>query len=138
MSAGCRSWLGWRPVSDEEFIEQVRRAVELQRRWRWALIALRVGYALVFIGVLVTFANRWAGLARVFDVFANRWIISSGFGVGLLLGLALGQIIYKLVFDLIFVFPSLRAEQLLLRYHDALLELSREDPESADDPRGGV
>lgn len=135
MSAGRRPWFRWGPVSDEEFIEQVRRSVELQRRWRWALIALRGGLAVVFIGVLLTFANQGANLARVFE---NQWIILSGFGVGLLLGLALGMIAHKVARDLIALLPSLRMEKLLLRYHDTLLELSREDPESTEDPRAIV
>lgn len=133
MNEGRRSWLQWGPVSDEEFIEQVRRAVELRRRW--ALIALRGGLALVFIGVLLTFANQGADLARVFE---NQWIVLSGFGVGLLLGLALGMIAHKVARDLIALLPSLRMEKLLLRYHDAFLELSREDLESSEDPRGNA
>lgn len=135
MRAGRRSWLWGKPTSDEEFIEQVRRAVELRRRWRWALIALRGGLALVFIGVLLTFANQGADLARVFE---NQWIVLSGFGVGLLLGLAIGLITHKVVRDLIALLPSLRMEKLLLRYHDAFLELSREDLESTEDPRANA
>lgn len=128
MSAGRRSRFQWEPVTDEEFIERIRREVEFHRRWRWAPITARGGFVLVFIGVLVAFPNQWAGLALVFDMFENRWIISNGFGVGLLLGLALGRRIYKLVFDVIFVFPSLRAKRLLPRFQDALPDPARADP----------
>ena len=121
---GRRSWLRSSPISDEEFVERIRRQVETHRRWRGALIALHGGLALCLIGLSIWAANQDTGLDQLFE---NRWIVFSGFGVGLLLGLVFGQVGYMIGCGLIAALLPPRTEQLLVRYHDAVAKLSDDD-----------
>ena len=110
------SWFRSKGVSDEEYVEQIRRQVEFHSRWRKTLITFYSGLALVFVvGLSVLIPNLIAGLVRL---FGNRWIVLSGFGVGSLLGGMIGQVGHQIGCQLVASISSLRTEKLLLRYHD--------------------
>lgn len=130
MAPERRSWLRSKPISDEEFVEQIRRQVAASRRWRGWLIALYSALGVAFVVLSISAANQ---AAELIQLFVNRWIVFSGFGIGLLLGLMLGQMGHKIGFGLVSALSSPRTEELLLQYHDRTVEFTCEDPELAEE-----
>jgi|GEM_PF-3576413 len=124
MRSTCWSWFRSKAVSDEEYVEQIRRQVDFHLRWRKTLITFYSGLALVFVimlSVLVPNLITW-----LVHMFGNRWIVSGGFGVGLLLGIMTGQVGHQIGCGLVASISSPRTERLLIQYHDAIETISEE------------
>ena len=112
------------PLSDEEYVSRIRRGVRLYERWRWWLAAF---YGAGFVGfcVLCVFAGHLvAGLGQL--VNAQQPALA-GLAIGAMIGLLVGGVGFKIVHGVGFAFSSLRTERLLLRYHDALADLARNE-----------
>jgi hypothetical protein len=134
MTQVSRSWLRSTPVSDEEFVERIRRQLEQRRRWGKWLVGLFGALLVGAAWLALQMANRAAGLAA--NGLGNRWVAFSGFGIGLALGLIAGLACHSILISLMNALSEPRTEQLLLRYHDALEELTGNAPELVEDSRG--
>ncbi len=116
--AGDRSWLRLRakPLSDDEFVERIRRRVASHRRWRWWLAGLYGTLAVVFVGLLASFASRAVALLQWLGDLRGGL---GGFGIGIALGLAVGMMGHMIGHGLASALLPPRIEELLVHYHDA-------------------
>jgi hypothetical protein len=136
MAGILRSFRGWSSVSDDEFIEGVRRMLSQYDRHRPWLIKFHATALAGFIG------------AAVFAVVAIQWILRIGaanlalglfgVGVGMAFGVSLGMGMFHSIHILMDLISSMRSERLLIKYHDAveilLAERRAEEERSADAP----
>ncbi|MCI0378283.1 MAG: hypothetical protein L0215_11805 [Gemmataceae bacterium] len=107
----------WFDASDEKYIDGIRRAVARYERWRfWNLLFCGV-FGTVLFGLLV-----W-----VIQPLMNMPGWGLGFVIGLATGLILGMLAGKIAQILVVtLIDDDRSNRLLLRYHDALKELSQD------------
>ena len=122
-------WPGTRSVrTDEEYVERIRHAVAVMDRSRKWFQVFYVTMTLAFFGVLFAFAELFRWLIQWNGVFP-------GFIVGMSLGGMIGGLALHLGHGLANSLTSQRTERLLLRYHDALVELAKQsiDPPTCPD-----
>jgi len=112
--------LPWRRQTDEEFVEMTRTMI---RRWdRFRIVMILVALAII-VGSLVL-AERTAALLMKFQPGAGQAVVA-GLAMGGALGLTFGFLIYAGIEMLVKSFlGNLRAERLMVRYHDALLAVA--------------
>ncbi|MEO6810953.1 MAG: hypothetical protein ABI353_17720 [Isosphaeraceae bacterium] len=91
------------------------------------MIALYGACLLVFIALAILAANHAVELV---ELFANRWIVLGGFGIGLVTGVGLGHVGHRIALGLVSAISSHRTEELLLYYYDMNVEVTRKDPET--------
>jgi uncharacterized membrane protein len=106
-------------VSDEQYVERVRRSVNSFDRWRRPLTILYVLLAVIHIGLFVAVVLLMDSFGRNLGMLG--W--PPGFLVGLSLGAMLGLSTIKSVHGLMNVLIGVHNERLLIRYHDALREI---------------
>ena len=118
--SGITGWVRDRfDVPDERHIERVGRSVAQFDLWRWSLLTLYVIDLFVLIGGCV-------GMLHVVDWrLQRRMWDSSGFVVGFLFGAGLGLSAFNLGHGVAQALIGLRTERLMIRYHDALMELEQ-------------
>ncbi len=106
-------------LSDEEFIDRMRRVVERFHRWRPWLIGFHVIMLCVVLSLLFCFQSELNRLALLHVNFFGFWL-------GIVLGFMVGDLTarsVKGIFDALF---GVRTETLLLKYHDELVQLRAE------------
>ena len=129
---------GLRRLTDQEYVEQARKAVKASQRWgRW-LFAIQilggVGYFVLALGILnIVF---WGA-----DVLGLR--IGAGLGLGIGFGTVAGYMMlhgYHHVIQACSCLGGHRESELLVRYHDALAFLAdsemNDSAGSSDLPNG--
>lgn len=113
-----------KPLNDVEYVEHVRATLEKYKRLsKWVACGRMIG-VLVFVGVAVFLLNvlMQFGLMQMFNqVFA-------GFALGLFFGLNVAMSLSMALFEFREAIDALqgdRSGELMLRYHDALVELGQ-------------
>ena len=106
----------WRPHSDAQYIEQLRRTVALWDRFRPLVVVVYVAMLGTFAWAVTRGAQFLVGMARPADA---PWPFF-GFVAGALLGVVVGWVFHFLIFSLSRGLLGFRAERLLVRYHDSL------------------
>ena len=105
--------------SDEAFVEQARRTLPAKRRMRWVILL----YACLFLGLSGYFTV--VGIRKIQNLDAGQ--LSGGFVYGLALAVvwtSFGVLGALCLGKFLAGFGSeLRAQELLIRYHDRLREL---------------
>jgi hypothetical protein len=120
-------------MTDEEYVERIRRAEAFWERWRRPV---RVTNAVTTVGVVALFligANPFKLLVQG----NNAQGLLPGFAIGLMLGVFWGLMMEFATRSLLNSQRSWRTERLLLRYHDALAMLAEQSSplsEQVDEP----
>jgi hypothetical protein len=128
MSYTWRSAAAWFDPTDEEHLRRVRLAVAAYDSCRRPLLALYIGLAIVYVGLLVAIG----ALLQALRQWGNMQGLAPGFFIGLALGAMLGGLAVQIGHGLVtFLLPP-RTERLLLRYYDALTELAQESAAVGD------
>jgi len=120
--------------SDEAFVEHARRTVPAKRRMRWVMLL----YACLFLGLSGYFTV--VGIRKIENLDAGQ--LSGGFVYGLALAVvrtSLGVLGALCLGKFLAGFGSeLRAQELMIRYHDRLRELRDLSDEKNGEPGGPV
>jgi hypothetical protein len=106
----------WQPVPDVQYIQQLRRTLDVWDRYRPLLLALYVAMLGLFAWAVTRGVQFLVALARPSDA---PWPIF-GFVAGALLGIVVGWLFHFVIFSLSRGLLGFRAERLLVSYHDAL------------------
>ena len=118
-------------VTDEQYVERVRRGVASFDRWRRLAMVLHgmltLAYVALFVA-LVKLANLISG-----EFFKGSWWLTSGLLIGILLGWPVGLWIHQLLQGWATILGGMRKERLLVAYHDAL-ESPRHDRTAGQPP----
>ncbi len=111
-------WVRWRkPVTDEQFVERIRKNRISLNRWKLWLIALYVAPSIVFLFLtnwLASFAVDQILQAKNLNPQLGRGLILTMCGMGFGFGVQLSHCVIA-VHELI---RGNRANDLLLKYHD--------------------
>ncbi|HUG92587.1 MAG TPA: hypothetical protein VML55_17235 [Planctomycetaceae bacterium] len=106
-------------VSDEDYIEQVRRSMKLCSRLRVWVLALSIAVLALVVSVGIGwFQFLWP----LVPANAGGLVFLTGVLIGLGTGHALTSTIHGIFY---FVFDFQRTERLLVQYHDLFAELRR-------------
>jgi hypothetical protein len=105
-----------RTLTDEEYVQRVRRQVAFFNRWRrpWVAICIVLLLALLVAAVMVV-----ETLQRLAQGIGGQGV-TPGLVIGLMMGAMLGLQAIGLTFGLVVGFRADRTALLLLIYHDAL------------------
>ena len=103
-----------KPVSDEEFVEQLRKSSDPARLWRWRALLFIVLIVLVFKALQAPLPAMPAG--RVFNLRELKFYVVCTGVVCLFFGLRIGHWFHGAVQE----FWGDRRTDLLLHYHDIL------------------
>jgi hypothetical protein len=103
-------------MTDEQFIERLRRQLAVFDRWRRPLLALYVALAVAFAWITAEAVMRLGDAAQPGN---GRQGMIPGFAFGMLMGVGLGLTLQKIINALVLLFSG-RRERLLVRCYDAL------------------
>lgn len=108
--------ISWGQLTDDEFVEKLRRRITLFDRWRPWFICVSLAVLAATIWVFIKVISLLIGLVQP----ANAAFPMMGFALGTVAGLSFGFTIAKLLHGLIFAFGGFRAERLLLKHYVAI------------------
>ncbi len=104
----------WKRISDDEYIDSIRRTVAASDRIRLWVILFNIGLILVLLWI---YSQMILLLARMLPQVAPFLI--SGFLLGTILGVGFGTFLSSLVHNLFNTVGGCRTERLLLQHIDA-------------------
>ena len=119
-----------KPISDDEFVNNIRKKVKNHDRSKNAMIALAILVALsalAVVGALSWIIGRFMLLAPGNNA-GNFALGQIGLVTGLFLGVGFGHTIHSSFHGLLgHLLNDYRMERLIIRYHDALMSLKNND-----------
>ena len=113
-------------VSDDEYVETLRRSVATADRWRFWLILLQAVVLITVVAVFATFIPNLIWFAKP----ANIPIAFFGLAMGTMIGFSFGWMIHNILSTLLSVLTGMRTERLLIKHYDAVKVHEREEQES--------
>ncbi len=105
-------------TADREYLERLRRNIEVIDRWRWPLLAGVVFLTIVFIGLVIGCVEIIRNVQQAAQQQQNMEL--SGFSLGLILGPTLGLGLVKCVMFFFEISDGARLGHLLVQFHDTL------------------
>lgn len=131
-----------RALSDDEYIEHVRKNLRVTERWRPWIIA-GYGGCIALVGfVAIPGTHRLLSMAMDLTALGTPlWSIMAGFFSGVGFGLVLVMLLWMATAGIAFALMPLRTDRLLLQYYDAVQahrdgEQRERDPSARVDGRG--
>jgi hypothetical protein len=106
------------PISDDEYIENIRCAIgkiDRQRSWLIAFHGIMLAGAIA-LGFFAGFAVRQ--MMALGGGNQAAWLV--GVGLGMTIGASLGALVLHSIHGLMISIFPMRTERLLIRYHDAV------------------
>lgn len=110
-----------RNISDDEFVENIRKSEANLKRWKWAFVLFHAGMMSVLVGFIPQIVEFTADLlGNQFPVQPGgmpaiaREVVLIGLGLGFTIGFQFTHSIHQLVLLL----SHNRTAELLLKYHD--------------------
>lgn len=126
-------WLSYKSLTDEQLVENTRRSVRTMLRFRKWQLAFH-STLLVMVFVLAFAAQQF--LQQFFGQVNPQNVAMVGFAIGVSLGFSLGLLLFHSLHGLLTAatYPP-RLATLMLRYHDALAQLTSDPTGTPAHPR---
>ena len=102
------------PMTDDEFVEHIRRQMSASRFWPRIWLAV---WGVLFVGFSISFFWFVSDLKRIFPMNGSAY--NAGFALGTTMGLFFISTASKFIHALVTAFlPKFRLHQLLVKYYD--------------------
>lgn len=105
-------------LSDDEYIEKLRRSMEFWNRWRYVMLIANIGLIIAFGVVAERGVMFVLNMALPPGNAPANWPLA-GFVCGATMGMAMGWFSWHSLQQLIEAIGGFRSERLLLKYYDA-------------------
>jgi hypothetical protein len=114
-------------MSDEEYVEKVRKSVLFWDRFRFWAFPVQLGILVALMSLCAWGIHAFAGLMAGPAPAGFPQGIWQGFSFGAIAGLVLAFLFGKIIDGFTHLRPGLRTERLLVEYHDRLVSTGRGD-----------
>ena len=118
-------------LSDEQYIERIRKRVKMRRRLRYlqgvmaaAVLGMTIWLVLMFIQLLKNLNDAGTYLKHGHPT-SDQQPVYIVFGIAIMFGFMFGFYFYKVIFFIVEAFSGLRQEQLLVECWDALSDAEK-------------